>query len=69
MRRYYEPGPADVAAGDPLFILQEAKTPFIVREGQYGHYRVIGDCDVEGSMDDCADLLWLTGTRKEMSIS
>lgn len=50
-------GPSDTKVGDRLFILRGANTPFILRCDQVGHYRILGDCYVEGLMDDCKSML------------
>lgn len=46
-------GPADSRIGDELCFLEGGKTPFVLRRrGEQDEFEVIGDCYVQGMMDD-----------------
>ena len=51
-------GPSEARLGDELYILDGARTPFILRpiKSSKRCYTIVGDCYVEGMMDDCSAL-------------
>ena len=57
-KRWVGIGPSDTQVGDRLCILGGGKTPFILRPANLPRrcYTIVGDCYVEGMMDDCTAL-------------
>ena len=51
-------GPPDAQLGDKLYVLGGGKTPFILRPAGLpkNRYTIVGDCYVDGMMDDCSAL-------------
>ena len=51
-------GPSDAQVGDELYVLGGGKTPFILRPANLPKhcYTIVGDCYVDGMMDDCSAL-------------
>jgi hypothetical protein len=51
-------GPSEARLGDELYILDGARTPFILRpiKSSKSCYTIVGDCYVDGMMDDCSAL-------------
>ena len=51
-------GPSDAQVGDKLYVLGGGKTPFILRPANLSRrcYTIVGDCYVDGMMDDCSAL-------------
>lgn len=61
-------GPREARIGDELYLLIGAKTPFILREGLRDSFTLVGDCYVEGMMDDCQSLFPLAHDQKRIAI-
>ena len=46
-------GPSDAQVGDKLWVLRGGRTPFVLRRAGHRHFTIVGDCFVDGLMDDC----------------
>jgi hypothetical protein len=63
-------GPSDAQVGDKLYVLQGGKTPFILRRANLPKrcYTIVGDCYVDGMMDDCRGLFESIPIQEKIAI-
>lgn len=63
-------GPSDAQVGDKLYVLGGGKTPFILRPATLPKqcYTIVGDCYVDGMMDDCSALFDSIDVQRNIEI-